>query len=152
MDKATTPDIRNQVILITRGIILQLTISGKYGVRIPHEIPEQSFVDNFQKQLKYYELNYDPCDICGEKRITHQCHIIPRVDGGLNSPENMVTLCPLHHHLFDHYRLSPEEWRILLTVIGSKQLESVIIFTKTVRQKQQEHYWNHPTKVSPIRK
>lgn len=141
-----TPDIRNKAVNIVTAIIAQLTLNGKYGIQIPNEPNGTSGF--FDKQIKYYELNYDPCDICGENRITHQCHIIPRVDGGIDRRENMVTLCPLHHHLFDHHRLNKEEWEILVKVIETRE-QSALIYAKEVREKQLQEFWANPKRIYP---
>ncbi len=136
-----SPDVRNKIMAIVTAIISQLSIHGKYGVKIPYD-PKKTDVDNyFEKQKKYQELNYDACDICGEDRITHQCHIIPRAEGGPNHRDNFVTLCPLHHHLFDHNRLNKKEWSILSKVIDAK-MESAIVYFREVREKQQKEYWD----------
>lgn len=51
-----------------------------------------------------------PCEICGEKRVTNRCHIIPRSEGGPHDEGNILNLCPTHHFLFDHARLSKDEF------------------------------------------
>ena len=56
-----------------------------------------------------------PCIIYKETRITHDCHTIPRSEGGILSEQSIIELCPLHHHLFDNHRLNREEWQILIT-------------------------------------
>lgn len=38
--------------------------------------------------------------ICGSTRWTHLHHIIPRVQGGRDIPENLITLCSSHHRLW----------------------------------------------------
>ena len=97
---------------------------------------------------EYYPINkaifyktYDPCNICGEKRITHDCHIIPRVEGGPGHSDNFVTLCPLHHHLFDHSRLSEDEWEVLTKVIDGK-MEAARVYAKEVRIPILKAFWN----------
>lgn len=142
-----TPDIRNKSVNIVTAIIAQLVVDGKYGVKIPHEPMDVD--NNFQeRQIKYYELNYDPCDICGEDRITHACHIIPRSEGGANNIQNFVTLCPLHHHLFDHHRLNEEEWEKLLPILQTKATSSQI-YAKEVREKLLRQFWENPIRKYP---
>jgi len=51
-----------------------------------------------------------PCEICGEIRTTNVCHIVPRSSRGKLVPDNLFILCPTHHFLFDHSRLSREEF------------------------------------------
>lgn len=38
--------------------------------------------------------------VCGEPRWIHHHHIIPRSRGGLDVPENIITLCASHHRLW----------------------------------------------------
>lgn len=148
MNQIVTPDIRNTIISITRAIIAQMAISDKYGIKLPFE-PKEADSENFKdKQEKYYELRFDPCQICGETRITHQCHIIPRSEGGPNNIENFITLCPLHHHLFDNHRLNEEEWNILKKVIETK-MESAKLYAFDVRQRLLEAYWANPRRIYP---
>lgn len=51
-----------------------------------------------------------PCEICGESRLIHMCHIIPRRLRGSDSINNILFLCPTHHGLFDNCMLSRDEW------------------------------------------
>jgi hypothetical protein len=140
VDKVS-PDVRNKIMSIVTAIISQMAIHGKYGIRIPYE-PKPVDVDCFvEKQNRYYERNYDTCDICGENRITHQCHIIPRSEGGPLHKDNFLTLCPLHHHLFDHGRFKKAEWKILSGVITTK-MQSAIVYFREVREKQQKEFWD----------
>lgn len=135
------PDVRNKIMSIVTAIISQLSIHGKYGVKIPFEPKDVDLSNYFEKQKKYNWLNYDACDICGENRISHECHIIPRADGGPNNRDNFVTLCPLHHHLFDHSRLNKAEWDTLSEVINTK-MKSAIVYFREVREKQQREFWD----------
>ena len=41
------------------------------------------------------------CIICGRVGVSN-AHIIPRSQGGLGIEQNIVTLCPEHHHEFDN--------------------------------------------------
>jgi hypothetical protein len=42
--------------------------------------------------------------------VYNVCHVIPREEGGPNPTGNIIFLCPTHHFLFDHARLSKEEF------------------------------------------
>lgn len=42
--------------------------------------------------------------ICGNRRWVHQHHIIPKNEGGPDTPENLITLCSAHHRQW-HRRL-----------------------------------------------
>jgi hypothetical protein len=47
--------------------------------------------------------------------------VLPAADGGpYYHRGNLVILCPLHHHLFDHHRLAESEWEVLQQHIESK--------------------------------
>lgn len=143
-----SPDKRNEIISIANVITSQLVINGKYGVRVPHK-PKAVDVENyFDKQRKYFNLVYDPCDVCGENRITHHCHIVPRSEGGPNHIDNFVTLCPLHHHLFDNHRLNKAEWEILMNTID-KKMSSAVVYSKAVHEKQMEYFWQHGSETNP---
>jgi hypothetical protein len=137
-----TPDIRDRAIDITRAIIAQLVVRGKYGVELPldpREVDGASFV---ARQERIFKKEYEPCAICGENRITHESHIIPRSEGGPLHRDNFVTLCPLHHHLFDHDRLSPEEWDKLMGVIEETKMEAAIVYAREVRLQRLRQYWS----------
>jgi len=49
------------------------------------------------------------CAICGYTRFVEYAHIIPHSDGGAFSVDNIIVLCPNHHRLFDHKKLTTEE-------------------------------------------
>jgi hypothetical protein len=117
LNQPLTPDLRNKVHELVTSIISQLAVRDKYGIHLPIDpLPiEQSRFSHRQNQI--FEEKYNPCDICGETRITHECHIVPRSEGGVYHSDNLVVLCPLHHHLFDHSCLSEDEWGKLITVI-----------------------------------
>ncbi len=129
-----------RVMSIVTAIISQMSIHGKYGVKIPFEPHETDTENYFAKQTKYLHRDYDPCVICGENRITHECHIIPSSDGGPYHRDNFFTLCPFHHHLFDNSRLNQDEWKILSELINTKS-ESAIVYFRNVREKMQQDYW-----------
>lgn len=63
------------------------------------------------------------CLICGHNRAVDRCHLIPRriVKGivGLRRFErfsgmNVIFLCKNHHALFDSFRLTRDEWEIII--------------------------------------
>lgn len=141
LDKTVDPPTRNAVMTFVTATISQMSIHGKYGVKIPNDPQEIDTETYFKKQREYIQLNYDPCDICGENRITHQCHIIPRGEGGEYHKDNFFTLCPIHHHLFDHNRLNKDEWAVLSELINTKA-QSAIVYFREVREKQQIEFWD----------
>ena len=64
---------------------------------------------SYQTQLNNLKKVYKKCEICEFDRIVEICHIIPASKGGDISEENTIGLCPNHHHLFDHRKLTVEE-------------------------------------------
>jgi len=135
-----SPDIRKKIHEIVYAIISQLAVYGKYGIRLPFDPQPVDTEHIITKQENYRQLNYEPCIICGEDRITHDCHIIPMVDGGPNNRKNYITLCPLHHHLFDNNRLFENEWEQLEKSINDKS-EVAIIYLKEVRFPLMRSFW-----------
>jgi hypothetical protein len=140
LDQPLTPDVRNKICDIVTAIIAQLIVRGKYGIDLPHDHRDVDIEDFREKQDNIFNQTYEPCAICGEKRITHECHIIPRSEGGPLHRDNFVMLCPLHHHLFDHARLSKEEWdRLSLALVG--KMEAAIFYASNVRLPQLQSFW-----------
>ena len=140
IDKPISPDMRNKIVETTTAIIAQMAVKGKYGVLLPFD-PKPVDMANYEaKQSKTFNKIYDPCAICGEKRITHECHIIPHSEGGTLHRDNFVILCPLHHHLFDHSRLSESEWEALETDLDRK-MEAARIYANQVRLPQLQVFW-----------
>lgn len=135
-----TPEFRNRLRNIVHATFCQLVVEGKYGVKLPNEPRSIDIVEYFRKQKRAQDFNYPPCEICGESRITHYCHIIPRSEAGPDHQDNFFNLCPLHHHLFDHYRLNREEWSVLLRA-SEKKMKSAQLYIRTIRQKRQEFKW-----------
>ncbi len=140
LNQPLTPDVRNRIHNIVTAIIAQLVVYGKYGVKLPFDPRDVDFSQYLEKQRNILHLTYEPCAICGEKRITHECHIIPRSEGGPLHRDNFVMLCPLHHHLFDHGRLSNEEWNSLSSAITGK-MEAAIVYAKQVRLPLLQQFW-----------
>lgn len=139
-DRPLTHDVRSRIIDITRAIIAQAVVMRKHGVELPFDPRETDAASFVAKQQRILLTRYEPCAICGEVRITHECHIIPRSEGGPSHRDNYVTLCPLHHHLFDHNRLSSEECDRLLEVIKTK-MEAAAVYVREVRLPRLREYW-----------
>ncbi|MCD4752721.1 MAG: HNH endonuclease [Anaerolineaceae bacterium] len=140
LNNILTPNIRNKINEIVNAIISQLAVHGKYGVTLPND-PRPTDIEKFLKsqRLRISKI-YEPCIICSENRITHECHIIPRSEGGPYHRDNLINLCPLHHHLFDHHRLNRLEWAKLRNVINEK-MNAAIIYTDQVHLPQLEIFW-----------
>ncbi len=106
-------NLRNEIFALLQSWIGQKVFESKFGIRIPLSSTTLSLEDYVNRQQRSKNDIYDPCEVCGERRITDYCHIVPRMMGGPSAEENYLYLCPTHHHLFDSRRLSPEEWKIL---------------------------------------
>lgn len=66
--------------------------------------------DNKTTARKYGKMILgSKCMICGFDYVTHVHHIIPRREGGKNSKDNLVILCPNHHAMADRNLISREE-------------------------------------------
>ncbi|MBN1929981.1 MAG: HNH endonuclease [Desulfobacterales bacterium] len=140
LNKPLTPEVRNKIHNIVMAIIAQLAIYGKYGIKLPHD-PREVDLDQFSKKQKnIFQKSYEPCAICGEKRITHECHIIPRSEGGPLHRDNFVMLCPLHHHLFDHSRLSKSEWDMLVGSFNEK-MDAAVLYAYQARLPMLRAFW-----------
>lgn len=103
-------DMRNKIVALLNSWIGSRKIEEKCGISIPLHSTSTSFNAFMEKQARSYSNQYIPCEICGEQRVTHYCHIIPKSNGGPNHEDNYIYLCPTHHHLYDHSRLSKQEW------------------------------------------
>lgn len=103
-------DLRNEISALLESWIGQKILESKFGIKIPLSSSSFSIESYKKKQLRSKTEVYEPCEICGEKRISNYCHIVPRMLGGPSVEENYLYLCPTHHHLFDSKRLSAEEW------------------------------------------
>src|SRR3972149_5717456 len=95
-----------KVILACSDIYKSDILKGKYNLEIDLSTSEPSDTEPSRRFLK----EFDPCEICGNNRITHLSHIIPRNEGGSDAPENLLSLCANNHYLFDNHRLIKEEW------------------------------------------
>jgi hypothetical protein len=131
-------DLRNKTIALLNFWIGSKKIESKFGIKIPLQTTTSSIKNFLEKQARSYNNNYKPCEICGEKRITHYCHIIPRNTGGPSDEKNYLYLCPLHHHLFDHNRLNKEEWEV---IDFSTKIKASQEYAKRVRLVQQQRFW-----------
>jgi predicted restriction endonuclease len=148
-NKPVTGLFRNEVMQIAEAVIMQLAIAGKYGIKLPLDPRPGDFEIWQQKSINQIIKEYPPCAICGETRITHQCHIIPRAHGGKYHRDNLLDMCPLHHHLFDHGRLTKEEWEKLENALEGK-MEAAIQYINTIQLNLQKYFWHEiPNAVYP---
>ena len=141
LNEPLSPDVRNRIHEIVTAIIAQLAVQRKYGISLPNDPRPVDFEHFGAKQNRISNQAYDPCVICSETRITHECHIIPRSEGGPYHRDNLVSLCPLHHHLFDYHRLSRQEWRLLRKAIDDR-MEAAVVYADKVHLSQLETFWS----------
>lgn len=84
------------------GSVSSYLNKAKYRIRVnPGE--------TYGAKLRVLRKIYKECKICGFNRIVEMAHIIPASKGGEITVENMIGLCPNHHHLFDHKKLTNDE-------------------------------------------
>lgn len=63
----------------------------------------------------------DHCELCGYHRVVEVAHAEPRANGGSWNPDNVMSLCPNCHHLFDHALLTESEKSILEDARASRK-------------------------------
>lgn len=131
-------DLRNKVVALFQSWIGAKKIQQKFGIKIPLHSKPASIESFLEKQARSSERAYRDCEICGENRISNFSHIIPRSEGGSDDPGNYVYLCPTHHHLFDHNRLSKEEWAKL---DFSKKMKAARQYAEKVRLPILKKFW-----------
>ena len=102
-------------------------------------------------------MRYNFCVVCGEDKIVHQHHFVPKSLGGGDEEENMLTLCPTHHYLLHQYikgiftkenkikenkiKLSKVDTSLLSTPTPQKLIEGKIFSAKEfVFENQQDIY------------
>lgn len=127
-------DIRNQCSDFINDSLAEITalIKHKADVQINSKRSKIFPIKEYNK----------PCQICGEKRITNLCHIIPRAEGGADDARNILLLCPTHHFLFDHARLTKSEFN---KISMSQMLDETKAYFISVHQKRHELRWKYQT-------
>lgn len=144
MDVETHNDVvnlRNSTVALLKSWIGSKKLEEKTGIKISLNNTSPSIQAFVERQTRSFNKVYKGCEICGENRISHYCHIIPHSLGGPADYANYVYLCPVHHHLFDHNRLSKEEWKKL---DFSNKLPAVKEYVKKVRQVELKRFWKDP--------
>lgn len=132
-------DLRNKADALLKSWIGSKKIEAKLGIKIPITSTITSLETFLEKHERSRKKVYNKCEICGEDRITHYCHIVPHSEGGPDTKENYLYLCPIHHHLFDHNRLTREEW---FKIDFSSKLVSAQEYAQKVRLPMFERSWN----------
>lgn len=131
-------ELRNKTKALLNSWIGAKKLETKFGIKIPLNSAPPSLDSFFEKQTRSYNKQYRSCEICGENRVTHFCHIIPRSEGGPNDEKNYLYLCPIHHHLFDHHRLNKDEW---YKIDFSKKLKSSKEYAQKVILPILKNFW-----------
>ena len=57
---------------------------------------------NYRNREKGVRLDF--CVFCGTKEGVEQHHVVPRAEGGLDAPENILSVCGTHHGLLHNIR------------------------------------------------
>jgi len=138
-------EIQNEINSMVGKIILKCTevyktdiMRMKYNLNIDlnnSEMTSEMARDRFLKR-------FHPCEVCCNTRITHLCHIIPRSEGGDDSPGNLVSLCPNHHYLFDRDKLTQKEWN---SIKWKTKAEKSFLYAMNVRLPMHQMYWKYNT-------
>ena len=129
-------ELFNQAILKVADIYRKEILRDKFNLDIDltkypqyDSTPGQSFIQKF-----------NPCEVCGQLRVVHQCHIIPRNHGGADKADNYVILCANHHHLFDRHKLAEEEWGRIDWSTKSEEVQEYVFKVRLPRQKM---FWKY---------
>lgn len=83
---------------------------------------------NITRWYNYHRLKLANCELCGFKEIVDLHHIVPKMYGGEDNPENLITLCPNCHAaihrkgLWGHPRLE----ELIGMLGGNKKMEEYI--------------------------
>lgn len=127
-------EIRGECCDFLELCLLELTTTFEHSKPIKGNIRP-----SFSRPLKSYGK---PCQICGERRVYNVCHVIPREIGGSKGEDNTIYLCPTHHFLFDHARLSKEEFE---RVDRSGLSPEAIEYLDAIMAPKHEMRWKYQT-------
>lgn len=73
----------------------------------------------------------DKCFLCGWNEASNDvCHIIPVKDGGKESIENMILLCPNHHRMFDRKLIQREH---LASLVQTRLEKAPFVFQNRIK-------------------
>lgn len=126
-------DIRGRCCDFLELCLFELTATFEH-----HKPIKGSVRSSFNRPLKPYGK---PCQMCGERRAYNVCHVIPREIGGSRGNENVIYLCPTHHFLFDHARLSRKEFEKIdrsgLSPEAIEYLDTIVAARHDMRWKYQ---------------
>lgn len=117
------------------------------GIKIPRDIviptPSQGRI-----YRKFTKLFLDKgCEVCGDTRVLHIAHIIPREAGGKDEEWNLMRLCANHHYLFDAGKLTREEWK---KIDWKKKNKIVRDYALNVRKRAHMRFWRSGNKITGV--
>lgn len=135
-DQNAINNLFGKIILLCSEIYKSDIMKKKYDLNIDLSNTEISESDPAKKFIKKFAL----CEICGNNRISHLCHIIPRKEGGNDNHGNLISLCANHHYLFDSHQLTTEEWHSINWDDNHANSKEYAI---NVRYKKHEMYWKY---------
>jgi hypothetical protein len=127
-------DIRNKCCDFLDLCLFEITSEFKHGKAIKGELRS-----GFDQSPKSYGK---PCQICGETRVYNVCHVVPLSEGGQTGNGNVIILCPTHHFLFDHSRLSKGE---LEKIDKSGLFSEAQKYLETIHTAKHEMRWKYKT-------
>jgi len=130
--------LRNSILALQKSWLGSRNVEDTTGIKLPlHSSPPSNYTYSHRQSASFRQM-YKPCQVCGESRITNYCHVLPKSDGGPEDPDNYIYLCPTHHHLFDHNRLSKEEWD---KFDFSGKIPAAKDYTERVRVPKLQKFW-----------
>lgn len=103
------------------------SLIGKPGHKQPNRRYDGTYNTNYKngnnKATAFYlarAIYGNKCVICGFDVVVNSHHIIPRNEGGKNSPDNLVTLCPNHHAMAHKNLITREELKNIALSVTSQ--------------------------------
>ena len=67
-------------------------------------------------------MKLDFCVLCGITKNLHHHHVIPKVKGGTDDAENLITVCDKHHYMIHNMRQNADMYE--LARIGMKNAKA----------------------------
>jgi hypothetical protein len=129
-------DLRNEICSLIDQIYQEVKVMLTHEVKITPSSRTRTF------RVKDGICPSKGCQVCGENRAINFCHIIAREEGGADSDENLIPLCPNHHYLFDEGRLSKVEFDKI--DLKGKASDAIEYFQK-IHKRKHEMFWRYRT-------
>mgnify|MGYP001303705599 CR=1 FL=1 len=83
------------------------------------------------------------CVLCGTTENLHHHHVIPKIKGGIDDDENLITVCDKHHHMIHNMRQNVDMYE--LARIGREKARRSGV--KFGRKPAYEHLYKDITKL-----